>query len=279
MTIYAIAKILGPGIQSSTRANGNKNHVNSLTMMALQPMSMSFVLHATSEAESRLDQLAFQGLSNIAWSLAFLRMQNQSTAQSFIQAATNVCIPNMSMLHPQAIANLAFAVKMFDGRLPDVAANFAVHACHEAWQRMSEAQSHQGQLEWRDLSCILLLAARTEARTSSSVALFASLLCDMVVMHDRDIENHAFLNIAVGCGRLGVPPDMVERVIRCLECRVHQFNDTDLRQWNEVSWRYPTLCTQYECSKVPSPKTGAKHSKACVSAASIVQNKGRRASP
>ena len=63
---------------------------------------------------------------------------------------------------------------------------------------MSETQSLQGQLEWRDLSCILLLAARTEARTSSSVAVFASLLCDMVVMHDRDIENHAFLNIAVG---------------------------------------------------------------------------------
>ena len=96
---------------------------------------------------------------------------------------------------------------------------------------------------------------------------------------DDDFQNHAFLNIAVGCGRLGVPPDMAELMIKALECRVHQFNDTDLRQWNEVSWRYPTLCTQHEYSKASSPKTGAKHPKACVSAASVIQNKGRRASP
>lgn len=235
MTIYALAKILGTGMKGH-KAQGREGRP-----VRMKKTTMAFVLNAITDAESRINQLSHQGISNIAWSLAELKMQNQNVAQSFIRAAAHACMGQMGALHPQTISNMAFALKMFDKALCDTAADFTVAACDEARRRMEQGNMSQGQLEWKDLSAILLLAARTDARASESVKVFASHLARLVVIHDWSIENHAFLNIAVGCGRLGVPTELAADMIRCLEFRIHQFNATDMRQWQQLCSHYPSF--------------------------------------
>jgi len=239
MTIWAFAKITGRGSRGSGSAN--RHHRRQRALLDVE----TFVLAATKEAASRINEFSPQGLSNIGWALATMELTREECVYSFLVATAAKAMPELNSYPPQAIANLCWAMCRVNDASGDLAVHFFASAVAvQAEQRMEE-------FEWQDLAGIVSAMNRAELVHLPQVHSFATALIWYATEGScSEIGTQALLNMALSAARLGVEPDVLlplaERIdaIFAAEGSAESLNDIDRRQWSQVKLH---CCSSHPC--------------------------------
>ncbi|CAE6967842.1 unnamed protein product [Symbiodinium natans] len=189
-----------------------------------------FAESVASEAASRICDFSPQGVSTIAWSLATLDVMNGAEALYFFEVAAQVATLNIKAYPPQAIANCCWAFNRLSQKGYAIE-YFGRVAADEALRRIDE-------FSWQDCSGIVSALMNTTPQSSMEVRLLAEEVVIRARSHCKKIGTQALLNIALSGVRLKVALEVMTPLVyeigQAFDGHMHNLNEIDLRQWEEV---------------------------------------------
>lgn len=216
MTLWAVAKIVG--------------RVGKPKRQQRHQQITQFAEAIAAEAFYRLELLSAQSVSNIAWALGTLEMQDESSSRRFLVTIAERFGPELGRFPPQAISNITWALSRVQ-RATRVVQTFGAHAATQA----ADVRRSQ-EFSWQDMSGIATALANSRVSTVPEVQAFARHIIRMSLAHLEEIGTQSLLNITLSACRLGTCRDELHGLIQRMELRFkgRALNSLDKRQMTQL---------------------------------------------